>query len=653
VLSMMGLMLGVGMLVDNAIVVLESIDRNHRLGAERKRAALQGTAQVALAVTASTATSLIVFLPLIVGGRSELTTWLREVGIAISLSLLASLFSSLTLIPLVSANLLRERPSPRVAAVSWLEERYARILGWTLRRKAMASGMVVAGLVVGILPFPLGLVKAGMFSASTNERLRLRYDFVDFAYKSDAERVVSRVEDYLFEHAAELGVAGVYSWFAENEAVSAITLAERGMPDDEVAELRKRIRAGLPEVPGVRITFDDDAEEGGSTTSFAVKFFGHDAGELQRLAEEAARRLETVEGVADVNSGAARARREIQVTIDREAALRQGLTAQDLSDVFAFTLGGMRLRRFDAGDREVETWLALRPVDRENLEDLKALQIGGREGREAVRLGDVASFQVVRREQQIVRENRRVRVAVRAAYEGESWDDAKQEIAGLMDAFELPPGYSWSWDDRVLEQEGQGQEMMVNLLLALALVYLVMASLFESLAQPFAILFSIPFALPGATWLLAATGTPFNMMAQIGLLILMGIVVNNGIVLLDHLNHLRREGMARDQAIVAAGRERLRPVLMTAATTILGLLPLAIGGSEVAGLFYYPLARTVMGGLLSSTVLTLVVLPLVNVGVENVAEWARGLWRRSAPVPARIVEAGPAPRRLVVGTPSS
>jgi HAE1 family hydrophobic/amphiphilic exporter-1 len=162
------------------------------------------------------------------------------------------------------------------------------------------------------------------------------------------------------------------------------------------------------------------------------------------------------------------------------------------------------------------------------------------------------------------------------------------------------------------------------------LVYLVMASLFESLAQPFAILFSIPFAVPGVSWLLAATGTPFNLMGQIGILILMGIVVNNGIVLLDHMNQLRRSGMPRHDAILQAGRDRLRPILMTAATTIIGLLPLAIRGPNTAGIFYYPLARTVMGGLMSSALLTLLVLPYVSIGVEGVAAWFRRIWRESA-----------------------
>jgi hydrophobic/amphiphilic exporter-1 (mainly G- bacteria), HAE1 family len=630
ILSMMGLMLGVGMLVDNAIVVLESIDRRHREERDTKKAALEGAGHVAMAVLASTCTTLIVFLPLIVGGRTELTVWLGEVGTAISLAMICSLFSALTLIPLTAAHFLRPKEAKPVRSVAWLEERYVRALAWTLRHKVATLFIVLGGLGLGFVPFATGLVKTGMFSAQVNERLYLNYEFADFSYKSDSEKVVNRVEKYLYANAERFQVAGVYSYYAENEAGTTITLDRKDFSDDEIQDLRQEIRKGLPEIPGARVFFEDDSETGGSSTYFAVKLFGPDSAVLRDAAEEVQRRLETVSGVEDVTSPIHRARREIQVTIDREKALRQGLTAQDVSDVFAFTLGGTRLRRFNAGDHEVETWLALRTEDRTNLEDLKHIQVATTNGL-PVTVGDIADFQLVRREQEIRRENRKVRVEVRATYEGEEWDATKEKISGLMDTLNLPPGTSWSWDDRILEQDAQGAQMGVNFLLALALVYIVMASLFESLAQPFAILFSIPFALPGATWLLAATGTPFNLMAQIGLLILMGVVVNNGIVLLDHMNQLRREGMPRDQAVLEAGRDRLRPVLMTAATTILGLLPLAFGGSNVGGLMYFPLARTVMGGLLSSTVLTLIVLPYITLGVEGVAAWARGLWKGSAP----------------------
>jgi HAE1 family hydrophobic/amphiphilic exporter-1 len=203
-----------------------------------------------------------------------------------------------------------------------------------------------------------------------------------------------------------------------------------------------------------------------------------------------------------------------------------------------------------------------------------------------------------------------------------------------MDALGLPPGISWSFNDRIQEQDEQGQQMALNYLLALALVYIVMASLFESLAQPFAILFSIPFSLLGATWLLAATRTPFNLMANMGVLILMGIVVNNGIVLLDRVNQYRALGHGRHESIELAGRDRLRPILMTALTTVLGLLPLALGNAGMGGwAYYYPLARTVMGGLLSSTVLTLIVLPYISDGVEDLAAWMKRIWSASAPRP--------------------
>ncbi len=629
VLSMCGLMLGIGMLVDDAIVVLESIDRTHRGQEDPRTAALIGARDVSMAVTCSTLTTVIVFLPLVVGASTELTTWLKEVGLSISIALVCSLFSSLTLIPLMSAHWLRRRQAAQPASLQRLEDRYARVLGWTLRHKAWTFLIVLVGLLVGFVPFPLGLVETAQFAATSNKRLFLQYEFADFVYKADAERAVKRVEAYLDGARDRFQIKSIYSVFSENEAHTVLTLRREDLGDGEMKALRKEIRAGLPLVPGARVFFSEEAQEGGSSTYFAVKFFGHDSGVLQKLADEAAWRLGTVPGVEDISSSLNKGRNEVQVVVDRDKALRAGLTAEDVSQIFQFTLGGMRLRRFNTGDREVETWLQLRQVDRENLEDLKAIQIGP--PARPVRLGDIASFQVVRRADQIVRENRKVRVAVNATYEGKDWGKAKTRIEELMNAFDLPPGYSWSWDDKILEQGEENQQMATNFILALILVYIAMASLFESVTQPFAILFSIPFALPGATWLLAATRTPFNIMAQIGLLMLIGIVVKNGIVLLDHMNQLRRAGLGRDEAILRAGRDRLRAVLMTALTAIVGLVPLALGRSAVGDAYYYPLARTVIGGLASSTVLTLVVLPYINLGIEAAAEWLGRLWAASAP----------------------
>ena len=632
ILSMCGLMLGVGMLVDNAIVVLESIDRRHRLESDTRVAALAGARDVALAVTCSTLTTVIVFLPLIVGGGTEIFTWLKEIGVSISIALACSLFSSLTLIPLLSGHLLRRRHSEQPRSLAWLEERYVRALAWTLRNKGWTFVIVMLGLLVGFVPFATGWVQTTPFAGAVNNRLYLQFEFSDFVYKSDAESAVVTVEEYMQANRERFGIESVYGVYSENEAHVVLTLARKDLLDEAIKKLRQEIRAGLPQIPGARVFFREDADQGGGSTYFAVKLYGPDSGALQELASEAARRLETVGGVEDIATGLNKGRNEIQVVIDRDKALRNGLAAEDVSQIFQFTLGGMRLQRYNAGNREVDTWLELRRQDRQNLEDLRKIQIGPPE--RPVLLGDIASFQVVRRAQEIGRENRKVRVAVNATYEGKDWNGAKKEIEGLMNAFDLPPGYSWSWDERILEQGEENRQWQINIVLALILVYITMASLFESLAQPFAILFSIPFAMPGVTWILAATRTPFNIMAWIGLLMLIGIVVNNGIVLLDHMNQLRRAGMERDEAILRAGRDRLRAVLMTALTTIVGLVPLAFGRAAVGGgPYYFPLARTVMGGLISSTVLTLIVLPYINLGIERAAGWARGTWTASAPAP--------------------
>jgi HAE1 family hydrophobic/amphiphilic exporter-1 len=483
ILSMMGLMLAVGMLVDNAIVVLESIDRRMRKERDRKKAALEGAGQVLMAVTASTITTLIVFLPLVLGAGTALTTWLKEVGLTISIALACSLFSSLTLIPLVSAHLLKVKENGRNRPVEWLEERYVRLLGWTLKHRVKTFGLLVVGLIVGLLPFFAGWVDSAIFSGTVNSRLFLRYEFADFSYKSQSEKAVEQIEAYLEANAEEFLVETIYSFYAENRAETTISLNRDDLSDDQMKELRTAIRDRLPEIPGVRIVFDEEADEGGSSTYFAVKLFGQDTTTLYHLADEAARRLETMDGMEDVSRPRSTGRREIQVSLDRDRAAELGRTATDIIQVLGFTLGGVRLDRFNAGEREIITWLALRMEDRERLEDLRQIPIADSDGR-PVLLGDIATFELIERPREIQRENRKVTVAVRGTYEGEEWGETKETIEELMNAFNLPAGYSWSWNDRIVEQANEDAEMGVNFLLALVLVYLVMASLFESLTQP-------------------------------------------------------------------------------------------------------------------------------------------------------------------------
>jgi HAE1 family hydrophobic/amphiphilic exporter-1 len=246
----------------------------------------------------------------------------------------------------------------------------------------------------------------------------------------------------------------------------------------------------------------------------------------------------------------------------------------------------------------------------------------------------VAEFEISRGYEQIRRIDRVTAVVINANLDGKSLDELRPTIKNLMDAYQLPPGYSWQFGRGFQQADQTQQVMMQNILLAIALIFLVMAALFESTVYPISIITSIGFSIIGVFWFFMLTGTTFSFMATIGIMILVGVVVNNGIVLVDHVNNLRRAGMARDQALVQAGRDRLRPILMTVATTILGLLPLAlsatkVGGDEVGAPAYFPMARAIIGGLGFSTVTSLLLVPWTYALIDDAGRWVRRL-RRSA-----------------------
>jgi HAE1 family hydrophobic/amphiphilic exporter-1 len=267
-----------------------------------------------------------------------------------------------------------------------------------------------------------------------------------------------------------------------------------------------------------------------------------------------------------------------------------------------------------------------------------------------VELGSVADLTRARGPRNIRRQNQKAAVSVHAAYEGEDTAEINKKVAEVMSSIPMPAGYTWTFGRSMQRAQEQQQQMLINVLLALACVYLVMAALFESLTHPLVIMSSLPFAFLGVVWTLVITNTPLNIMTMIGLVILVGIVVNNGIVLLDHINNFRKKGLSMEEAIMEGGRERFRPILMTAATTILGLVPMALGDANVGGLGYFPLARSVMGGLAASTILTLLVLPTFYSILGDMTNWSKKLWGMSSPdyrplpTPTRVEvpDAGPA-----------
>jgi HAE1 family hydrophobic/amphiphilic exporter-1 len=303
---------------------------------------------------------------------------------------------------------------------------------------------------------------------------------------------------------------------------------------------------------------------------------------------------------------------------------------------------GENLREFRDQNGEIAVRLAFRDNDKQSIEQLANLPLYTPDGRR-ITLGTVASLHVGRAPDTIRRTDRQTAVILSANLEEDvTADDVRPRVNSMMEQIELPAGYSWK-EGRGFEQQDETADMMAtNILLGIACIFLVMAALFESLILPFSIILgSIVFSIFGVFLFFAATGTTFSFMAMIGIMILIGVVVNNGIVLVDHINNLRQEGVSRDKAIVIAGRDRLRPILMTVATTIVGLAPLAMGTTQVGGDGppYYPMARAIIGGLAFSTVVSLLVVPALYVYFDSLAAWSRKVMRTARQGRAHAVKA--------------
>ena len=623
ILSMMGLMLATGMLVDNAVVVLESIYRHRQRGAGPLRAALSGAREVLPAVVCATLTSIIVFLPLVLGGRTEITTWIGEVGRTIIFTLVCSLFLSLTAIPLALGRLVPHAATAPPEFFERLGERYQGLLRWTLAHRPASVGIALLVVVSAVLPF--SRVDKSTFTGTKVENVTLNYEFADNLNEHEVERVVTSVEAWLHARRKGIGFKNTYSYMTHNMAITRVYLVPADASDEGATRMRKKLRAALPAIPGVTLRFDD-SDDGGGPSRLSVRVFGDPGPRLDQITAEVARRVAQVSGMSEVREGSGKGGQEIEVVVDRDRAARHGLHTAAVANAVQLFFRGRPLARFRGPEGEVQVVARLAEEDRASLDQLRTLQLAGAHG-ERVPLGAVASFRTVTTAQTIERQQRRSVKVVTGETDSKRAGPIRKEVERTLSAMSFPTGTSWSFGSGFEEEDATQKEMLINLLLALMLVYLVMASLFESLLHPFAIMLALPFAFVGIAWMCFLSNSPFNLMAQIGLLILVGIVVNNGIVLIHHVHQLREHGRPREFAVLEAARDRLRPILMTTLCTILGLLPLAFGQSGVGYVLYFPLARTVIGGLAASTVLTLLLVPCLYTLLEDAAGMAGRVWK--------------------------
>ncbi|HEX6927634.1 MAG TPA: efflux RND transporter permease subunit [Gammaproteobacteria bacterium] len=626
ILTMMGLMLAIGMLVDNAVVVSESIfSYKQKHPGDPMGAALEGTREVATAVFAGTLTTIIVFLPIIFGEESGITIWLKHVAVTIIFTLVGSLLLALTMIPMIAARIHAAPSDGTGSFMARFRDGYGRMLGWTLRHRWGSTALI--GLIIAIsIPAFTG-VKMEMFPQDDGRELYLDYNLDGIYPLETVEENVARIENFLLANKEKYEIDSVYSWMGKDNASTAILLTEGDAATRSANAIRDELLKELPKIAIGDPGFDRN-RQGSQSGGMGIELRGESTETLMQLADEVKRVLRAVPGVMETKIENADGGREIQVVVDRLRAQQLGLSTQDIATTIATAMRGINLRQFRGEHGEIDIRLAFDEDNHQSLQELYALPVHNDAGEEVL-LSSVASLRVVEGPAEIHRNDRATTVNVQVGLNKDaSMGDIQPRLRAALENLSFPEGYSWSLGRSFEEAEENESQMGTNFLLALLLIFIVMAALFEKILQPLAILTGILFSVIGVFWLFWLTGTVFSMMAWIGILILMGVVVNNGIVMLDHVNNLRNAGMERREAILQGAKDRLRPILMTVSTTVLGLLPLAMGDTQLGGGGppYYPMARAIIGGLLFSTVVSLAMLPLIYSLFDDLGQWGSRVW---------------------------
>jgi len=644
-LTMMGLMLSAGMLVDNAVVVLESIYQKLEKGAGRVEAARAGTQGVLTAVIAATMTSIIIFVPLIFGETTQFSVFFRHAGARVlRVDIRERPRWQQWLIGRTSPVILRigrvlfrrgnsnlsEMPAARPASRS-ITGRYIQLVQWPLRNRLLVGLLLVPALMAGSIWVLKEKVPDNTPDAQGISSLAINYEFSENYHDAKIQRdYVTPVERFLLLNKDRLKITDVFSSYGNDRGHTDVYFDTDNLSLEEMRNIREVIADEIPVIPGAEI--NPGRQRGAENQDgFNASIYGDDPEVLGGLASEARRRLLENGEFNHVYTALDQAQEELQIKLDRSLVRKYGISAETVSRFLAIVVRASRVGGYSTPQGEVEVWVQIHPDDLRDIGDLKSLVVGAGPGGEEILLSQVADFGIVKTPARLQHEDRRTYTRVSAFYTGEKREAGREAIRKVMESLSYPQGYGWSFGFWTLREDQDNQAFVFNLLLALFMVYFVMASLFESVAHPLAIILSLPFAAVGVAWFLLLTGTPFNIMAMIRMLVLIGVVVNNGIVLVDHINNLRRDGRPRQQAILEGCRERLRPILMTATTTIVGLIPLAWGDSGLFDMKYFPMARTVMGGLMASTALTLIVLPTYYTLFDDLAIWLKRTWFASDP----------------------
>ena len=642
VVSLMGLMLAVGMLVDNSVVVIESISRHLTdLGEDAKTAALRGTSAVAMPIIASTLTTMCVFIPMIFLANTSggFMRFMLDIGITICIVMVSSLLVALTVVPMVAAVLLRGETTNESKLTVALSAGYGHVIGFTLKHRFVFF-VGILGMLYGSYKL-LGTIERTFTPRTMERQISINVDTPRSYSLEQTQALYAEVTSLLNEHRVELDISDVVYRYSRTGGRSRggfrgrrrfdIYLVNEEQSKRSVREVRDEIRELLPAKAGVDFKIAQSTGHGGRGGGFGINLDlkGDDMAVLELVAERVVATLEGTSWARDVDSSLDSGTDEIHVSVDRERALQSGLSTQAVAFAISNALSSRPIGRIAADDREVDIVVQFREEDRSTLDQLKKMPIMASDAR--LPIGAMAAFEVEQGRRRIERENKRPKFSITANTNtaGASFRMMGQ-VTEIMNGISLPPSYEWGFGRSWRHAQQDWSSALFAFIFALGLIYLIMSALFESFVQPFTIMFSIPFAFIGVGIVLKLTSQPLDNMANMGLIILVGVVVNNAIVLIAHINHLRWQGMLRDEAIVVGGRHRLRPILMTAMTTVLGLLPMVaplifpgvLGTTEGRAGNWAPVGLVILAGLTTSTFLTLVIIPTIYSLVDDCTRFA-------------------------------
>lgn len=651
-LSLMGLMVSVGLVVDNSVVVLENIFRHRKAGDDAKESAIKGASEVGLAVVMATLTTIVVFLPMILMGSGQMMSFfMARIGLPVVYGLLSSLFVALVFIPLTTTFFTDKGKVGSSKFINWMRDRYVDVLKVIVDRRVEAL-IVSVFILVGIFMFTADMGYEDDMRGNVNTNFRVRFEKQYSDVTGFPLQLANKVEAWCKKYREKLDFEIIstdisnnsvrFQLFRDTSNTSTPVFEKpllwaknllflNDMQKDPEKERREFINDNLFKDIGI---IEGEAELYAGVSSgdqegeaIRLQLEGPDYNELRRWGERVRTELKKIPGIIDVETPIEQGREELSVVLNREQAKAANVEIQLAVATISNAVRGVQLPKFQEKDREIDIFVRLQESDRESIADFKNLRIPTNDGRE-VPLSSIASFTNAKGPSSISHYNRKPNYSLDITGDTDRMDKMMPLVSSAMARMSNGEDYSHNFGGRrrrMMEDQGN---FAFALIVAIVFIFLLMGFLFESFALPGTIIMCVPFAFAGSQLLLKLYNMPSNMFSFIGIIIIIGVVVNNGIVLVDLINRLRKEGKDRKEAILQAGFYRFRPILMTAGTTIFSLIPMAFGDTDLVGIPYNPLGMAMIGGLALNSVLTLMLVPVFYTFFDDLKKfwnWNLGL----------------------------